>query len=97
MLFDQHMLLSLIAPRLLYVDSASNDDWADPAAEFLSACLASEVYELYGSEGVENKKMPAENQFLHEGNIAYHLKRGDHSINDFDWALYVDYLLKKYK
>lgn len=34
---DQHMLLSLIAPRTLYVSSATEDHWADPSSEFMGA------------------------------------------------------------
>ncbi len=36
--FDQHYLLSLIAPRNLYIASASEDIWADPKSEFLCRC-----------------------------------------------------------
>jgi hypothetical protein len=45
---DQHMLVSLIAPRLLYVTSASMDEWADPLAEFLSVTRQRPVDQLYG-------------------------------------------------
>ena len=94
--FDQHMLLSLIAPRLLYVASATNDDWADPKAEFLSTYLASEAYGLYGMEGIKDNKMPHPDGFLHEGSIAYHLREGDHSLTKYDWMLYMEYFLKKF-
>ena len=48
---DQHMLAALIAPRLLYIASASEDSWADPKSEFLSGVHASPVFRLFGLEG----------------------------------------------
>ena len=49
---DQHMLLALIAPRLIYVESCSRDDWADPESERLACRKASAVYEkIYGVKG----------------------------------------------
>ena len=38
--FDQHYLLASIAPRYVYVASATGDDWADPASELLSCYAA---------------------------------------------------------
>lgn len=52
--FDQHMLLALIAPRHLYVCSASEDEWADPVSEFLCAAAASEVWRFHRVPGLLN-------------------------------------------
>jgi len=49
---DQHMLLSLVAPRMLHIGSASEDLWADPQGELLAAILASEEYRRVGGEGL---------------------------------------------
>ena len=58
MAVDQHMLLGLIAPRLLYVASASEDRWADPESEFLSVVAAERVYRLFGHDGLGTRRFP---------------------------------------
>ncbi len=85
---DQHMLLALIAPRLMYIASSSLDDWADPSAERRSARLASEVYKLYDKEGIllpEDDKRVEIGKSYHGGSIGYHVKDGEHSITKEDW------------
>src|SRR5690606_32481936 len=93
---DQHMLLSLIAPRLLYVASATEDLWADPEGEFLSARMAGPVYKLYDREGLSTKKMPRTDTPVQEGNIAYHLRTGKHDITPYDWDRFMDFADKKW-
>ena len=50
--FDSPVLLSLLAPRPLYVSSAVGDQWSDPLGEFLGAQNTEEVYQLYHKEGL---------------------------------------------
>ncbi len=90
--FDQHMLLALIAPRLLYVSSATQDQWADPQSEFLSAVLAGEAYRLYGLKGLEAEGFPEQDSPLHGGQIGYHLRTGQHDLTLYDWNRYMDFL-----
>jgi hypothetical protein len=88
---DQHMLLALIAPRPLYIGSASEDTWADPANELLSCRLATKVYELYGKKGLVLEGEPLLNVPYHTGNIAYHIREGKHSLTRFDWNFIMDF------
>ena len=84
--FDQHFLLSLIAPRSLYIASAEKDDWADPVSEFLGAYAASPVYEFLGAEGLlVPERFPRADDVFHGGMIGYHMRRGVHGINRDDW------------
>lgn len=88
---DQHMLLSLVAPRPLYIASATEDLWADPNNEFLSAVAAEPVYRLFDLDGLGTKTMPPPDQPISHGHIAYHLRTGKHDLTPYDWACFMDY------
>ena len=87
---DQHELLSLIAPRPLYVASAAGDLWSDPKGEFLSAWHAGEVYRLFGKKGVGANQMPPINHPVGK-TIQYHIRDGKHDITRYDWEQYIDF------
>lgn len=93
--FDQHYLLSLIAPRNLYIASASKDLWADPKSEFLCGVETNSVYELYNKKGlVHENKYPAPDTKLLGGCIGYHLREGSHYLSRYDWNIFIEYIKK---
>lgn len=88
---DQHILLCLLAPRPLYVASASEDLWADPKGEFLSLKAAQSVYQLWGETELGEIQQPPINQSV--GNkIRYHLRAGKHDITPYDWTQYIIFI-----
>lgn len=94
---DQHMLLALIAPRPLYVASATGDRWADPKGEFLAARHASQVYDLFGKPSLSGEAMPEPDQPIHT-TLGYHLRTGSHDVTAYDWRqylLFADQFLKE--
>lgn len=95
--FDQHTLLSLIAPRPVYVASAKQDEWADPHGEYLSLFHAAQVYTLYRGQGFPSLDMPAINQPSISGNMAYHIRTGKHDLTRYDWERYMDFADKVLK
>jgi len=87
---DQPMLLSLIAPRPLYVASAEGDQWSDPKGEFLSAVRAGAVYRLYKKNGVEGEALPPLSQPV-GGSVHYHIRPGKHDVTLYDWEQYIHF------
>lgn len=91
--FDQHFLLALLAPRLLYVASAADDAWADPVSEFLCCAAAGPAWELHGASGlVCGDCLPSAGAFFPQGRIGYHLRNGTHYHSRYDWNRFMEFV-----
>lgn len=91
--FDQHFLLASIAPRKVYISSAKEDTWADPASEYLSCCAASEVYEKLGIKGfIHPDTLPVCGDVFADGNIGYHIRNGKHYLSREDWKYFMRFI-----
>ena len=88
---DANLLLSLIAPRPLYLSTGSEDRWSDPKGEFLAAVAAGPVYELLGKQGLGTDQMPsADEPIMHT--IGFHMHTGGHGATPYDWQQYVKFM-----
>lgn len=87
---DQHQLLALVAPRPLYISSATEDLWADPKGEYLAAYHAGEAYGLYGLEGLGSSQMPPADTPVGV-RVGYHIRTGIHDVTDFDWQSWITF------
>lgn len=85
---DQHQLIALIAPRPVYVASATMDRWADPRGEFLGLRQSEPVYRLYQEAPFGVVEPPPPGRQV--GNLmGYHLRQGPHAITPEDWKHYL--------
>ena len=89
---DADDLLRLVAPRRIYIASASLDAQSGPAGEFEAARLASDIWRAYGERGLELEAMPAPGVWDHSGRVGYHLRPGPGGLTAWDWARCIDYM-----
>ena len=88
---DANLLVALIAPRPLLLQTGSTDNWSDPKGEFLAAVSAGPVYKLLGKDGLDTDVWPAAKQpILHD--LSYYMHDGGHGMVPTDWDIYVQFL-----
>ena len=78
---DSDDLLRLIAPRLCYVASATEDPWAGPPAEKEAWTRAHDIWQAYGCPE----------------RMGYHIREGKHKLTEYDWNKYMDFADKYMK
>ena len=91
---DAHMLIALIAPRPLLLQTGDQDGWSDPKGEFFAAVAASPVYKLLGKQALDQQQMPAAGQPI-LNTLGYLMHAGGHGTVPSDWEVFVRFL-KKY-
>ncbi len=87
--FDQHYLLSSIAPRFVCIGSASEDLWADPVSEMLN-CVASSP--AFKKGFVYEDRLPQIGDQFFDGDIGYHLRKGLHYFSREDWLKLIKFV-----
>jgi len=93
--FDAHMLVALMAPRPLLLQTGDTDYWSDPKGEFLAATAAEPVYQLFGEKGPGTSVMPegGDNSLLNN-KLGYYMHKGGHGTIPSDWPLFIAYMKK---
>ena len=89
--FDQHMLVAMIAPRLVCIGSATEDPHAGPYGEYCTARYASYIWTIFGRKGFVSEGFPSPNTPQQQGDISYHIRDGKHDLTAYDWGVYMDF------
>jgi hypothetical protein len=85
------MLLSLIAPRPLLLQTGDKDNWSDPRGEFLAAVAAGPVWRLLGKDDLGATEMPAPGvPILHT--LGYEMHEGGHGTVPSDWDVFLKFM-----
>ena len=88
---DSHMLIALIAPRPVLLQTGDKDVWSDPKGEFLAAVAAGPVYRLLGKQGLDTDQWPPAGQpILHT--IGYYMHAGGHGTIPSDWEQFLKFM-----
>lgn len=88
---DANMLVALVAPRPLLLQTGNTDYWSDPKGEFLSAVAAGPVYKLLGKDPLDTDAWPqAKQPILHD--LSYYMHDGGHGMVPTDWDICVQFL-----
>ncbi|MBL8177020.1 MAG: acetylxylan esterase [Bryobacterales bacterium] len=90
---DANLLVALIAPRPLLLQTGNTDKWSDPMGEFLAAVAAGPVYRLFGKQDLGTAQLPAPGTAI-LNTLGYLMHDGGHGTVPSDWDIYLQFLKK---
>lgn len=88
---DAHMLVSLMAPRPLLLQTGDTDKWSDPKGEFLAAVAAAPVYELLGKKSLGTDVFPAAGVPV-LNDLGYFMHAGGHGALPADYEIFIRFM-----
>lgn len=88
---DAHLLISLIAPRPLLLQTGDTDYWSDPKGEFLAAVAAGPVYKLLGKQDLGITGMPKAGEPVFR-TLGYYMHAGGHGMIPGDWVHFLKFM-----
>lgn len=89
--FDQHLLISCIAPRAVLI-VGFDKPWFDTEGEFLAVQAASPVWPFLGQPGLPAVPWPADYDRSAIGKrVGYVRRDGGHGISAYDWMWMTDF------
>jgi len=94
---DQHFVISLVAPRPLFLNGGLGDQWSDPKGEFLGAVAAGPVYRLLGKKDLGTTELPAMDRPIIDGDMGWNYHSEGHLATPADWQAFLIFLDKYFK
>ncbi len=88
---DANLLVALMAPRPVLLQTGTTDYWSDPKGEFLAAVAAEPVFRLLGKQGLGTSQMPAAGQPIFH-TIGYYMHEGPHGTMPGDWQYFLEFM-----
>ncbi len=88
---DAHMLLALIAPRPVLLQTGDKDLWSDPKGEFLAEVAAQPVFRLLGAGGLAADQWPEPGQPIFD-TLGYFMHAGGHGTLPSDWDIFLKFM-----
>ena len=88
---DSHMLIALMAPRPLLLQTGDSDYWSDPKGEFLAAVAAAPVYRLFGKRSLETDSLPPPGVPV-LNDLGYYMHKGGHGAMPADYSVFIRFI-----
>jgi hypothetical protein len=88
---DANLLISLMAPRPLLLQTGSTDKWSDPKGEFLAAVAAGPVYELLSKKPLLTEVFPDTGVAI-LNDLGYYMHAGGHGAMPSDYKVFIRFM-----